>query len=301
MNVYSDWAKVPPRLKTKTGLRKMGLKLKRGQQPVAIKRSWWGSKSRDYNLYDRYEAEEIVLSDNQKAAIEKARAASLAKRTCKRCGFVQELGRRYRGKILVEDHLCDNCRWQDQIKEDHQEAVLWAARILDGLTEGSIKAHEVLILDSETTDLHGEIIDLAMVDLAGNVIYNQRFKPKSNIAPDAQAIHGLSADDLADCPDFAQEYTRIKAVLDNAGKVLIYNAGYDVGCLRYTCTLHDVAPIKINDECLMVWYSQFVGEWSDYHRDYRWQRLPGGDHSAIGDCRASLDVLQQMAAARDLA
>lgn len=29
--------------------------------------------------------------------------------------------------------------------------------------------------------------------------------------------------------------------------------------------------------------------------NYRWQRLPGGDHSALGDCWATLKVLQKMA------
>jgi len=29
--------------------------------------------------------------------------------------------------------------------------------------------------------------------------------------------------------------------------------------------------------------------------NYRWQRLPGGDHSALSDCLATLKVLQAMA------
>jgi DNA polymerase-3 subunit epsilon len=46
----------------------------------------------------------------------------------------------------------------------------------------------------------------------------------------------------------------------------------------------------------MQWYSQWVGEWNDYHQDYKWQRLPGGDHSALGDCKATLEVIRRMAA-----
>jgi DNA polymerase-3 subunit epsilon len=45
----------------------------------------------------------------------------------------------------------------------------------------------------------------------------------------------------------------------------------------------------------MHWYSQWIGDWNDYHGNYKWQRLPGGDHSALGDCRATLAVLKQMA------
>jgi DNA polymerase-3 subunit epsilon len=46
----------------------------------------------------------------------------------------------------------------------------------------------------------------------------------------------------------------------------------------------------------MHWYAQFVGDWNEYHGNYKWQRLPGGDHSALGDCRATLAVLKEMAA-----
>jgi DNA polymerase-3 subunit epsilon len=43
-------------------------------------------------------------------------------------------------------------------------------------------------------------------------------------------------------------------------------------------------------------YAAFVGEWNEYHGNYRWQRLPGGDHSALGDARATLSLLKRMAA-----
>ncbi|NJO78661.1 MAG: hypothetical protein HC827_09085 [Cyanobacteria bacterium RM1_2_2] len=46
----------------------------------------------------------------------------------------------------------------------------------------------------------------------------------------------------------------------------------------------------------MKWYSQWVGEWNELHGDYRWQKLPSGDHSALGDCRATLTIIQEMAA-----
>ncbi|NJL65352.1 MAG: hypothetical protein HC903_30705 [Methylacidiphilales bacterium] len=47
--------------------------------------------------------------------------------------------------------------------------------------------------------------------------------------------------------------------------------------------------------CAMHYYSQYVGEWNDYHGNYKWQKLPGGDHSALGDCHATLKIIKQMA------
>ena len=39
----------------------------------------------------------------------------------------------------------------------------------------------------------------------------------------------------------------------------------------------------------------YAGQWDDYYQNYRWQRLPEGDHSALGDCRATLEVIRRMA------
>lgn len=47
--------------------------------------------------------------------------------------------------------------------------------------------------------------------------------------------------------------------------------------------------------CAMQWYSQWVGEWNDYHGNYKWQKLPGGNHTAYGDCLATLLVIEKMA------
>ena len=47
--------------------------------------------------------------------------------------------------------------------------------------------------------------------------------------------------------------------------------------------------------CAMLEYAKWVGDWDDYHCSFRWQKLQGGDHSSLGDCRATLDVIRKMA------
>lgn len=44
----------------------------------------------------------------------------------------------------------------------------------------------------------------------------------------------------------------------------------------------------------MEWYAQYVGDWHDYYRSYRWMPLEG-NHSAIGDCQTALKRLKSMA------
>ncbi len=285
MDKYSDWKNVPANLKTKTGLKQMGLKLKRGQKPVAVK-THWDYKIPDYDLYEVSEAVPNVVSDKQKAAIEKAKAASLAKRTCTRCGWVEELGRNYRNKLYISGGLCPYCREKASRASDRNEASEWARQIL--------KRDDVLILDTETTDLYGEIIELAMINLKGETVFNKRFNPLSPISAGAQRVHGISAEMLVDEPRFADFAIELYRMLSDAGLVLIYNAEFDMARLRQTYRLHEKLMPPVNYDCLMLWFAQFCGEWSEYHGSYKWQPL-GGGHSALEDCKATLAVLHEMA------
>jgi len=153
----------------------------------------------------------------------------------------------------------------------------------------------VIILVSDTTDFRGELVELSIIDLAGNTLYDQQFSPLLPIHPGALKVHGLTAEKLAGKPAFETEYGVVKAILKAASVVLIYNAAFDTSIIAKTCDVHELLPIDYRADCVMEMYSQWVGAWSDYHRSYTWQKLPGGDHSALGDCRATLDVLKRMA------
>jgi DNA polymerase-3 subunit epsilon len=91
---------------------------------------------------------------------------------------------------------------------------------------------------------------------------------------------------------------------------VIYNADYDLRLIRQSLRVHGIQiAFPISDRrrcriftnggsthCAMMFYSQFVGDWIDYRGDYKWQKLPGGDHSALGDCKATLKIIEEMAA-----
>jgi DNA polymerase-3 subunit epsilon len=174
---------------------------------------------------------------------------------------------------------------------DQDTAILWARGIL------AADPTSILILDSETTDLGGEIIDLAIIDLTGSTVFQSLFNPLMEISPDAANIHHLTRARLIDEPRFGDLYDAVKAAIGGK-KVLIYNAAFDNARLYFTCTSHDLDPLRYESECVMLWYAQWFGEWNDYRHSYRWQRLAGGDHSALGDCIATLAALKEMAAAK---
>jgi len=283
---YTNWDHVPDHLRTKTRLGKDGLRPARGQKPVAVKIGRYG----DYNLYDSNQAiRKKQLTEAQKEALAKGRAASEAKRTCQRCNYVEPLGRHYRNKRRIEGGVCSECSFFDWIDGQKQEATQWAQTILS--------LSSPVILDSETTGLgyRDEIIELAIIDLQGNTLFNCRFWPHCEVSPGAQHIHGISNADLIDCPRWYQYAPEVFKIL-HGRPVLIYNAEFDERLLRQTCHAHGFMPMpEIETDCVMLEYARYCGEWNYKYENFRWQKLTGGDHSALGDCLATLDTIKRMA------
>jgi DNA polymerase III subunit epsilon len=171
---------------------------------------------------------------------------------------------------------------------DRNQAILWARLVLK-------HPDKYYILDTETTGLeNAEIIELGIIDLAGNEIISQRFCPTVKVEPGATQIHGLDNLILDPEPPFYSIMDRLEPLL--ADRItLIYNAMFDYTAMSHTYNVWNSDLPVFRNGCVMHWYSQFCGEWNDYRGSYRWQKLPGGDHSAIGDCKATLSVIKHMA------
>lgn len=175
---------------------------------------------------------------------------------------------------------------------DQDQARAWAAKLL--------AQPDVLLLDTETTGLHGtaEICQIAIIDIAGKVLLDTYVKPKQAIPRDASAIHRITDVMVDTAPTFDQLAPTLRELLSGQ-TVVIYNADFDVRLMEQSANARGIPyelPIFAGEyKDAMELYSQWVGQWSSYHHSYRWQPLPGGDHSALGDCRACLKVLQMMA------
>jgi DNA polymerase-3 subunit epsilon len=279
---YTSWTAIPEGLHTKTQLRQMGFRLAK-DQPV---HGWKHDirRKKDYPLYLKAEAVKYEASPEKIAAMEKARyMAEKVEMRCGKCGgYIANITRKA-AQAMTESALCNRCI-------DEEAARDWARGML------ARPAGEVLILDTETTDLNGEIIEIGVIDLAGNVLLNQRIKPRGLIAPGAQAVHGITLEMLEDAPGFGLAYLRLREITQNK-TVLIYNFNFDFDMIHRECARGGLTlpKWKPDSACLMKWYAQWYGEWNRYHESYRWQRLPSGDHSAVGDCQAALRCLRQMA------
>jgi DNA polymerase-3 subunit epsilon len=175
--------------------------------------------------------------------------------------------------------------------DDRRRSAAWAKERLDRA--------DFVILDTETTGLgrEDEVIEVGVLAPDGLVLLDVALKPTRLIDPVAERVHGLSRARLSRATTFTNAYEALADVL--AGQiVVVYNAEFDERMLDQTCRRYRLPPLTDMSwvqHCAMQWYARFVGEWNFGKGSYKWQRLEGGDHSAIGDCRATLKVLQEMA------
>lgn len=173
-------------------------------------------------------------------------------------------------------------------------ACAWARRRLALGDDG-------VILDTETTDLGGYVVDIAILGMDGQVLLNTLVNPMAPIDPEAERIHGINQTMVVRAPAFEDLVAQLAGLL-HGRQVVTYNATFDRGIMHNellrTFAARGPAAARRDAEgwlsradwhCAMVWYAWFAGR-------QRWQRLPGGTHRALGDCRATLALIRRMAA-----
>lgn len=172
--------------------------------------------------------------------------------------------------------------------QDRNLSIEWARSVLADKSNFGI-------LDTETTGLcDAQIVQIGIIDLDGNVLIDRLCKPTIPIEAGAIAVHGITEEIVSDAASFVEIRSAVVDAI--AGKtVLMYNADFDLAVLENTCAAWQCEPISIDSDCLMLWYAEYCGDWDRKRRSYRWQKL-NGNHNAIGDCIAALQVVEEMAA-----
>jgi DNA polymerase-3 subunit epsilon len=175
---------------------------------------------------------------------------------------------------------------------DSRKASRWARELLSG--------KEFVVLDSETTGLKDPVgfVEIAIANPEGKPLLNTTIKPKLPIESGAAKVHGYTAEALADSPSFKEIYPDVLDVIKGR-RVVVYNARYDRRVFDTEVSMLGARGLLLGRllsawECAMGWYSQYVGE-PGKRGGYKSQKLAGGDHSALGDCRATLKVLEAIA------
>jgi len=158
-----------------------------------------------------------------------------------------------------------------------------------------------VLLDTETTALYGaEIVGIAIVNPLGEPLLNTLIKPTIPIPSKARQIHGITDKRVADVAAFPGIYPQIAKVFKDK-RILIYNAEFDIIILNYCCELYNLSILKLQkrSEFLMEWAAQWRGDWSNNYKDYKYFPLPDGNHRALGDCIAALELIKRIAAGPD--
>ncbi len=277
---YGDWISVPKHLMTKTSLSKAGLSI-RGLKPVAIKTGGYGP----YDLYDSTQAKpKRAPSEKQLAVLEKGR---LKPYTCPFCKKVQKWPISYIEHWGRMCHDCADKAFENYREEARLETQTWARKVLND--------QAAIILDTETTGFGGVAIEIAIINMAGEVLLNTLIKNLEPIELGAQEVHGLSETDLTTAPTWAETWPRIEEIFNQAKRLVIYNATFDYNIIKNT---NDMAGIKADLDrykwlCAMDGYAKWYGEWSQKYGSFKWQALNGG-HRALEDCRACLSLIKEM-------
>ena len=159
-----------------------------------------------------------------------------------------------------------------------------------------------IYLDTETTGFRSDdqVIQIGIIDQDGNILLDSLIQCDKEIPEDAYAIHGISNEMLADAPTFSEVYPKIKAIIEDAERVNIYNSSFDVRLLHQTCETHQLenfnykksadAPVyftKIN--CVMTAYANmfFDGTWIKLGEACGFEKIDCSDlkaHDAVSDC-----------------
>jgi len=134
-----------------------------------------------------------------------------------------------------------------------------------------------IYLDTETTGLDGEaeICEISILDSQGEPILDTLVKPTQPIPWEAERIHGISDEMVANAPSFAELLPQINIILKEAEAIIIYNKAFDTRLLRQSAQAHgmDFNSPRGKTTCAMIDYAAYVGQWNDKRKSYRWHSL----------------------------
>jgi DNA polymerase-3 subunit epsilon len=158
---------------------------------------------------------------------------------------------------------------------------------------------DFVVLDSETTGLGNPIdfVEVGVLSCRGEPLFNSLIKPSCRVEPGASRVHGHTMKSLSGERCFVEVYPDLLVALW-AKRVVVYNASYDRrvwdAAVRRLGARAALAGELAPWECAMRAFAAYVGERSK-RGGYKNQKLVGGDHTALGDARATLHLIERMA------
>lgn len=160
----------------------------------------------------------------------------------------------------------------------HPKVIQRAKQIMD---------YDPIFIDTETTGFlpSDVVIEIGVVNLKGETLFESLFKPVIPIPKDSIAIHGITEAMVVDAPSWKDAWEDLKSVL--TGRFVgMYNSEFDLRMLKQTHSRYWL-DWPLDDShffCVMKLYAAFFGEVSKRGRGYRFHKL----EAAGADCGISL-------------
>lgn len=167
----------------------------------------------------------------------------------------------------------------------------------------ALELHELneraLIIDTETIGAGPtiEIIEIALADSAGNIIYESLVQPVFNQLPPLSKHQRFERDLLASAPVWTDIWPELASVIKD--KLLVaYNAAFDRRALAATRFRHQHESPERGWRCAM----QLVKKMTGARRSLTLEQacacygLAGGNHRAARDVEATCELLRALSA-----
>ena len=168
----------------------------------------------------------------------------------------------------------------------------------------SITLQSIICVDTETTGKYSgrdEILQLAIIDGTGKVLFNELIKPaRRKRWPDAQEINGITPAMVKDKQPLLFYKHKLNAIFYSASMVVGYNLEFDLDFLKKGGI--DVSYDEYDSHLyydVMKEFAPIYGQYDAYHDDYRYKKLKtcaryykykwvGNAHDALADAKATL-------------
>lgn len=92
----------------------------------------------------------------------------------------------------------------------------------------AVNSGDLVVIDTETTDLNGQVIEISLVCAkTAGILYSSFVKATESISDEAFAVHGISEKDIEDAPSFEQVATEIAKFFTEDKRWTAFNIKFD--------------------------------------------------------------------------
>ena len=162
-----------------------------------------------------------------------------------------------------------------------------------------------IFLDTETTGvgLYDLVIEVGIVDLDGNVLFNSLINPGRPIPLDSSKVHGITDEMVADAPTLNTAWSEIEDILHDRA-IGMYNAEFDYRLMKQSAENAGLPWTVHRNQafCVMNMFAAWYGEWNRRANNFRSQKLEfagkfcgidlPNNHHAVDDAKLTAALLK---------